>query len=108
MLKKEVLTMSYTTGLTVFNTVPGEKEEMYCNVCDSKCEVKRNILDYKDFGSAMAKKKTRFDRFKCPHAEEEWHQNLENLVKQKKENHSTKIDQMLQEEIEEIKAEHLA
>ena len=55
----------------------------------------------------MAKKKTRFDRFKCPHAEEEWHQNLENIVKQKRDNYSTKIDQMLQEEIEEIKTEHL-
>lgn len=33
--------MTYTTGLTVFNTAPGEKEEMHCNVCDSRCEVKR-------------------------------------------------------------------
>lgn len=82
--KKEVLTMIYTTDLTVFNKTPGKTNEMYCNVCDSKCEVKRNILDYKDFGSTMAKKKTRFDLFICPHAEEEWHQNLENLVKQKK------------------------
>ncbi len=99
--------MTYTKGLTSFNKAPGEKEEMYCNVCDSKCEVKRNILDYKDFGSAMAKKKTRFDHFFCSHAEEEWHKNLENLVKQKRDNYSTKIDQMLQEEIEEIKTEHL-
>lgn len=36
----------------------------------------------------------------------EWHQKIEKLVKQKKENHSTKIDQMMQEEIEEIKAEN--
>jgi hypothetical protein len=102
------VTYTYTTGLTIFNIAPGEREEMSCNVCDSKCEVKRNVLDYKDFGSAMAKKKTRFDQFLCPHAEEEWHQNLENLVKQKRDNHSTKIDQMLQEEIEAIKAKHLA
>ncbi|CCU78659.1 hypothetical protein HSACCH_00798 [Halanaerobium saccharolyticum subsp. saccharolyticum DSM 6643] len=99
---------TYTTGLTIFNKKPGTTKEMSCNVCDSKCEVKRNVLDYKDFGSAMAKKKTRFDRFKCPHAEKEWHQNLEKLVEQKRENHSTKIDQMLQEEIEAIKAKHLA
>ncbi len=98
---------SYNTGLTVFNTAPGEKKEMYCNVCESRCEVKRNILDYKDFGSAMAKKKTRFDQFLCPHAKKEWHQKLEKLVEQKRENYSTKIDQMLQEEIEDIKAENL-
>ena len=55
----------------------------------------------------MDKKKTRFDQFLCPHAEEEWHQKLEKLVQQKRDNHSTKIDQMLQEEIEEIKAENL-
>jgi len=99
--------MSYTTGLTVFNTAVDAKEEMKCNVCGSSCEVKRNVFWYKDFGSAMAKKKTRFDQFSCPHAEEEWHQKLEKIVKQKRENQSTKIDQMLQEEIEEIKAEHL-
>ena len=99
--------MTYTTGLTVFNKAPDEKEEMYCNVCNSKCEVKRNVYWFRDFASAMAKHKSRFDQFLCPHAEEEWHQKLEKLVKQKRENHSTKIDQMLQEEIAEIKAENL-
>jgi len=107
-LKKEETKMTYTTGLTAFNKAPGEKEKMDCNVCDSRCEVKRNILDYKDFGSAMAKKKTRFDRFQCPHVKEKWHQKLEKIVKQKRKNHSTKIDQILQEEIDEIKAEHLS
>jgi hypothetical protein len=100
--------MTYTTGLTVFNTNPGEKEKMYCNVCDSKCEVKRNVFGYKDFASAMAKHKSRFDQFLCTHAEEDWHQKLEKLVVQRRENYSSKIDQLLQEEIEEIKAEHLA
>ena len=99
--------MTYTTGLTVFNKTPGTTKEMYCNVCESKCEVKRNISGYKNFGSAMAKKKTRFDQFFCPHADKEWHQKLEKLVKQKRENYSTKIEQMLQEEIEAIKAENL-
>ena len=99
--------MEYRTGLTIFNTNPGEKEEMYCNVCDSKCKVKRDVYWYKDFGSAMAKKKSRFDQFRCPHAEEEWHQKLEKLVIQKRENHSIKIDELLQEEIEEIKTENL-
>jgi len=54
--------MSYTTGLTVFNFAPGEKEKVDCNVCDSRCEVKRNVFWYKDFGSAMMKKKSRFDQ----------------------------------------------
>ena len=99
--------MTYTTGLTVFNISPGEKEDMYCSVCDSRCEVRRNVFWFKDFGSAVAKKKTRFDQFICPHAEEEWHQKLEKLVIQKRENHSSKIDQLLQEEIKDIKIENL-
>jgi hypothetical protein len=99
--------MAYNTGLTVFNISPGEKEEMYCNVCESKCEVKRDVYWFKDFASAIAKKKTRFDQFICPHAEEKWHQKLEKIVVQRRENQSSKIDQLLQEEIEEIKAENL-
>jgi hypothetical protein len=99
--------MTYTTGLTVFNKTPGEKEEMDCNVCESRCEVTRNLFGYHDFGSAMMKKKSRFDQFKCPLAEEEWHQKLEKLILEKRETASSKIKQLLEEEIEEIKAEHL-
>lgn len=99
--------MTYTTGLTVFNKTPGEIEEMDCNVCGSRCEVTRNQFGYKDFGSAMMKKKSRFDQFKCPLAEEDWHQQLEKLVLEKRETASSKIKQLLEEEIAEIKAEHL-
>ena len=99
--------MSYTTGLTVFNFAPGEKEKVDCNVCDSRCEVKRNVFWYKDFGSAMMKKKSRFDQFKCPLAEKDWHKKLEKLTLEKRETASSKIKQLLEEEIGEIKAEHL-
>lgn len=77
-LKKEVLIITYTTGLTVFNIAPGKKKDMYYNVCDSRCEAKRNTSGYRDFGSATAKKETRFDQFICQHVEKSGIKKLKN------------------------------
>ena len=64
----------------VFYTKPGEVGEMNCRVCNTKCEVKRNVLGAGNWIEAMGQNYNYYDVFTCPHTGEEWHEQALKLV----------------------------
>ena len=60
-------------GVEIFFLEPGTQEEMFCKVCSSKCDVRRNVYGPTSFAMAMGKKKKLHDVFTCPNAGKERH-----------------------------------
>ncbi len=94
-------------GYTVFNPDPGKYDEMKCKVCDTKCDVERNISGPTSFAAAMAKSKRKHDRFWCPHHEEKWHEQALKLAQAIRDMPSKKIAAIMQEELDELISENL-
>lgn len=95
--------MTYRKDWTVFFVEPGKYVNMKCKVCDTECEVERNKIVHNSSVVAMADRKSKFDLFKCPNVEKQWHYKLEKLVLEKEKTASNKISNLLRDEINEIK-----
>jgi hypothetical protein len=92
-------------GYDIFFTEPGAAQEMFCSICHSRCEVRRNVSGPTDFGSAMAKKNKPHDVFTCPHTNEEWHEQAQRLVLAIEEMPSKTVAGLMQKDLEELLAE---
>ncbi|MFW6026977.1 MAG: hypothetical protein ACOCRX_11635 [Candidatus Woesearchaeota archaeon] len=99
--------MNYRKGWTAFFFEPGKKKSIKCKICYTDCEVEKNKVCSSSSIGTILDKKSNYDFFKCPHVKEEWHIKLEQLVLEKEKTASDKINNLLQEEIDEIKDKYL-
>ena len=60
----------------VLTPEPGKFSEMNCSICGDKMNAERNVDGATGWAEAMAKHKHLHDRFTCPNAGEDWHQQL--------------------------------
>jgi hypothetical protein len=49
---------------------------VFCGVCRTQMTERRDVEGYRGFVSAMAKVKSRYDSFDCPHSNEDWHKQV--------------------------------
>ena len=94
------------SGLDSFTVDPGSKEQMYCAVCNSECDVRRDVYGPTGFASAMAKKYTLHDAFACPHADEEWHELAVRLVLAIEDMPSRRVADLMRLDLQDLLAEH--
>ena len=69
-------------GYDCFFTMPGSVDTRICKVCESVCDIQREVLGYTGYAAAMSKKKTLHDQFVCPYEKEKWHKQALELVKE--------------------------
>lgn len=99
-IEKELNEMQ--NGVDVFFLEPGSKKEMYCRICNSKCDVRRNVYGPASFAMAVGRKKKLHDVFTCPHAEEEWHGRAGKLVEEIEDTPSETVADLMRKEFEEL------
>ena len=68
-----------TAGYDLFVADPGT-ETMYCRVCRTECDIKRDVFGPTSFATAMAKSFRLHDLFICPNADQQWHEQALRLV----------------------------
>jgi len=93
-------------GYDIFYTKPGSTDEMYCLVCNTMCNVKRNTYGPANFASAVARRYDYYDVFICPHAEEEWHEQALQLVLAIEEMPSKRVAALMRQDLEDLLAEN--
>lgn len=87
--------------MTKCGVVP-EAESVDCGVCDSVMTAKRGCYGPTSSTMAMDRMNEHYDSFLCPHHLEDWHRQVVALRKEIRETASTKIEMMLEMEINEI------
>jgi len=70
------------TGYDCFFTIPGRETEIDCKVCGTICIVTRDAFGPTGWASALGKKYTMHDRFRCPNAGKVWHEKALKLVEE--------------------------
>lgn len=93
-------------GYDFFTTRPGKEESMTCRVCDTECEVERDVYDVTGMVTAMFRHKTLHDRFTCPHHWKWWHKKALKVVQEMENTASTRLVVMLHDELIDLLAEH--
>ena len=86
-------------GYDFFAMALGVQEEMYCRVCNTKCEVERSAYGPTDFASAMLKASRYHDRFVCPHTGEPWHARALRLVTEMQETPSKTLAVLMSQDL---------
>lgn len=94
--------MTYDKGVSIFFTKPGTVDSMRCGACGALCEVERDVDKYTDMASAMARRKTRVDVFRCPHVDTEWHALAVQLVEAIAETPSRRLAALMHQDLEDI------
>ena len=92
-------------GVDVFFLEPGTAQEMYCRVCHSKCDVRRDVYGPTGFAMAVGKKKKLHDVFTCPHAQEGWHDQALALKRAIEETPSKSVAALMRQDLAELLAE---
>lgn len=93
---------SFVAGIDCVSVDPGKLESFVCRVCGVECEVQRNIDGPTSWAESIAKMKHMHDSFKCKQAMDPWHLQARALLQEKRKTNSTRLKQILQEEIDEI------
>jgi hypothetical protein len=93
--------MSEVTGIDLFTTPPGEREEATCGVCGEPMEVTTGETA-SGFAAAMAKKYTIRDMWRCKHLEERWHSQAKKLIELAKKTPSKQLAAIYMEDFQEI------
>ncbi len=83
-------------GTQYLHTKPGEKAELKCPVCGTKCEVKRNCYGPTCYAEAISKRGHLHDRFTCSHGRTLWHQHARELIDQKRDCASRRLRELIE------------
>jgi hypothetical protein len=92
--------MSFHKNVDCFHFDPGVTEEQLCRVCGDKCEVQRNKMGATSYAESVRGKEHLHDYFYCAHAEQRWHEQVRQLLNERRMTNSNSIRQMLDMEIE--------
>lgn len=94
----------YHAGYDSFSPAPGTQQDMFCNACRDKMDVRRNVNGPTGFAEAMGGGKHLHDSFTCHNAGKDWHDQIIALDKELRKTSSSAIASILEEEIEEVRA----
>lgn len=90
-----------------FTPRPGEREEMHCDLCGSKCNVERNVHGPTGMAEAMAKHGHLHDVFICPYSLVDWHQQARGLEWELRDTSSPSVKALIQSDIDVLLKENL-
>jgi hypothetical protein len=90
----------------IFQTAPDTVEEMFCRVCDTRCNVERSIIDSTCFVEAMAKRGHWHDRFECPHIGKQWHEQALKLCLEIDRTPSKRLAELMRRDLNDILVEN--
>lgn len=93
------MTDSYHSGWEYFTPEPGKVQEMFCRVCKSKMDVKRNVNGPTGMIESMGGGKHLHDTFSCPLAQEDWHRQVRVLKQRIQDETSQSIARILKKEM---------
>jgi hypothetical protein len=93
-------------GFEIFYTTPRQVDEMFCRVCGSLCEVKRDVYEPANFGMAQANISDLYDVFSCPHAGKSWHDKALKLVLAIQETPSKKMADLMLQDLKDLLKEN--
>lgn len=71
--------VTYHSGYDIFTPDAGEEEKMSCRCCGANMDVKRNIQRRTKYEGKILEGQFA-DHFTCPHAGEEWHNQIINIM----------------------------
>lgn len=83
---------------------PGELSELYCPVCDTKCDVERNCYGPTCFAEGVGGLGHVHDHFTCPHQDEDWHYYAIQLIDQKHNCASRRVRELIDLDLQETLA----
>ncbi len=97
-------TKNYHAGWDYFSPDPGEYEKMFCRVCNTEMNVKRNVMGPTGWAEAMSvhagsSKGHLHDCFSCPNAGKKWHNQARILKDRIQREASQSIAEILQKEV---------
>jgi len=90
------------SGMDSFFEKPGAVKEYKCCVCNTTCDVERNVLGATGMFEAMAGRKHRHDYFRCPHADKLWHEKACAILCEARDTESLVLSSLLKKEVEQI------
>jgi hypothetical protein len=86
---------------------PGKVDEIYCEVCLTKCSVTRNWNLYTNVWIGKGLGKVTVDRFSCPHSHEPWHNDAIALIKEHGQTNSKRLKELIKLDINDVLEEGL-
>ena len=89
------------SGKLYLYTKPGEKAELNCPICGTKCDVERNCYGPTCFAEAVGGRGHLHDCFTCPHRDEDWHCYASQLIAQKHECASRRVRELIDLDLQE-------
>lgn len=90
------------TGYDCFFANPGKETEMKCKVCGTICIVTKDMFGPTSWASALGKKYSKHDRFKCPHIGKEWHKKALKLFEEIEKCPSRRLSELMKVDLQEI------
>ena len=97
--------MSYK-GYDVFYTDPDAEEEMFCKVCNTRCNVERSLTGPTGWLESMAGRGHWHDRFSCPYSGKPWHDKALEIYLEMEETSSKRVAALMQQDINDILVEN--
>ena len=85
-----------------FTSEPGEYDEMFCDLCGTKMDVRRDAYGSRSWAGAMAGIKHLHDAFTCPYYNERWHEQADEIKFAAWGHPSKKISDIMLSEVKEI------
>lgn len=97
------MTKHYHAGFDYFTPKPGTATSLNCMACNQVMDVERDVeVNIGNSFIGPSGKTRQADKFTCPHSGSEWHDQVIALRKLQNDTPSSKIAQLLEEEIDEI------
>lgn len=95
--------MNYRSGITCFFSFDlSTVKEMHCVVCGNACNVKRDVLGPTSWAGSMTGIKKKHDYFYCPHVEETWHKQAEELYNERSTTPSDTLKKIYDADLKEL------
>lgn len=89
-------------GISAFNVTPGTVDTIRCSACGAVCDVQRDVDGYTSYAAAVARRTSRVDKFRCPHADTDWHRLAVRLVKAIAETPSRRLAALMHQDLEDV------
>ena len=93
-------------GYDVFFTLPNTADHKLCKVCNSECNVERNVLGPTGHLSAMTGNHTRHDSFRCSNIGKDWHDKAVKLVMAINDTPSKSIAAVMSKDLQGVLKQH--
>tara|TARA_R110002049_G_scaffold231771_1_gene404283 strand:+ start:1416 stop:1718 length:303 start_codon:yes stop_codon:yes gene_type:complete len=80
---------------------PGERDELNCPICGTKCDVKRNCFGPTCFADSVGGLGHLHDHFTCPHQDQDWHHYASQLITEKQDCASRRVRELIDLDLQE-------